>query len=39
MMLPDYWLSRPGMEIDPRTRSNFDRLFAGVIAAGTHPGF
>ncbi len=36
MMLPDYWLSRPGIEIDPRTRSDFDRLYAGIKAAGTH---
>lgn len=27
-MLPDYWLQRPPMLIDPQTRSNFDQLYA-----------
>lgn len=34
MMLPDYWLKRPNIEIDSRTRSDFDRVFARVKAAG-----
>jgi hypothetical protein len=36
MMLPDYWLQRPKMEIDSQTRSDFDRLFTQVKAAGTN---
>lgn len=27
MILPDYWLQRPKMELDSQTRSDFDRLF------------
>jgi hypothetical protein len=34
MMLPDYWLQRPDIEIDSQTRSDFDLLLARVIAAG-----
>jgi hypothetical protein len=34
MMLPDYWLRRPELEIDSQARSDFDRLFAHVKAAG-----
>ena len=34
MMLPDYWLQRPNIEIDSQTRSDFDQLFARVKAAG-----
>jgi hypothetical protein len=36
MMLPDYWLQRPNIEIDSQTRSDFDQLFARVKAAGTN---
>lgn len=36
MMLPDYWLRRPNMEIDSQTRSDFEQLFARVKAAGTN---
>jgi hypothetical protein len=32
MMLPDYWLQRPTMEIDSQTRSDFDRFIAGFKA-------
>lgn len=35
MILPDYWLQRPNMEIDIQTRSDIDQLFARVKAAGT----
>src|SRR5512143_2540700 len=35
MMLPDYWLQRPNLEIDSQTRSDFDQLLAGIKAAGT----
>lgn len=35
MMLPDYWLQRPNMEINSQTRSNFDRLFASLKASKT----
>ena len=34
MMLPDYWLQRPLIEIDSKTRSDFDQLLARVKAAG-----
>jgi hypothetical protein len=34
MILPDYWLRRPNLEIDPQTRSEFDRLYARVKTAG-----
>jgi hypothetical protein len=36
MILPDYWLERPKIEIDPQRRSDFDRLYASVKAAGTN---
>jgi hypothetical protein len=36
MMLPDYWLQRPDIEIDSRTRSDFDQLLARIKAAGTN---
>lgn len=36
MMLPDYWLQRPAMEIDLQTRSHFDELFAALNHAGTN---
>lgn len=32
MMLPDYWLQRPNIELDSQARSDFDRLFAGLKA-------
>lgn len=35
MLLPDYWLRRPELEIDPETSSDFDRLLARAKAAGT----
>ena len=34
MILPDYWLKRPNIEIDPQARSDFDRLFARVKTGG-----
>jgi hypothetical protein len=34
MMLPDYWLQRPDMEIDLRTYSDFDQLFTRIKDAG-----
>ena len=36
MILPDYWLKRPNLEIDSHTQSDFDLLFAGVKTAGTN---
>ena len=36
MMLPDYWLQRPAIVIDPQTRSEFDQLLARARAAGTN---
>jgi hypothetical protein len=36
MILPDYWLQRPKIEIDPKTRSEIDQLFARVKASGMH---
>jgi hypothetical protein len=36
MLLPDYWLQRPALEIDTQTRSDFEHLFARVKAAGTN---
>jgi hypothetical protein len=30
MILPDYWLHRPNLEIDSQTRSDFDQLIARV---------
>lgn len=36
MILPDYWLHRPKMEIDPQQNSDFDRLFSTIKAAGTN---
>jgi hypothetical protein len=36
MMLPDYWLKRPNMEISSQTRSDFDQLFTRIKAAGTN---
>jgi hypothetical protein len=35
MMLPDYWLQQPELEIDPQTRTDFDQLFARAKAART----
>lgn len=35
MMLPDYWLQRPIMEIDSQTRSDFDRLLARLKSEAT----
>jgi len=36
VMLPDYWLQRPMIEIDSKTRSDINQLFAWVKAAGTN---
>src|SRR6476646_4916367 len=36
MILPDYWLQRPDLEIDSQTRSQFDQLFAEAKAAGAN---
>jgi hypothetical protein len=36
MMLPDYWLRRPNLEIDPQVRSGFDRYYAEITARGTN---
>jgi hypothetical protein len=36
MMLPDYWLQRPKLEIDAQTRSDIDHLIARDRAAGTN---
>lgn len=33
-MLPDYWITRPRAEIDPATRTGFDRLLTSVFEAG-----
>lgn len=34
MMLPDYWLQRPSMEIDEATNSKINRLFTEITADG-----
>lgn len=34
MILPDYWLRRPAMPVDPAIRSGFDELYAALKAAG-----
>ena len=34
MVLPEYWLQRPKMEIDSETQSNFDQLVARIKASG-----
>src|SRR4030042_6037807 len=36
MILPDYWLQRPNIEIDSHTHSDFDQLFARVKASETN---
>ena len=36
MMLPDYWLERPKLEIDSQTRSDFDELLARMKSARTN---
>ena len=36
MILPDYWLQRPKMEIDLQTRSDLDQLLARIKDAGTN---
>ncbi len=36
MMLPDYWLQRPNIEIDPQIHSDFEQLFAMVKASETN---
>jgi hypothetical protein len=35
MILPDYWLRRPEIEVDSQTRSGFDQLFVRVKSGGT----
>jgi len=35
MMLPDYWLQRPILELDSKTCADFDRLLSRVKAGGT----
>lgn len=35
MMLPDYWLQRPAMEIDAQTRTDIDQLLGRAISADT----
>jgi hypothetical protein len=37
-MLPDYWLTRPPLELPAPTRSAFDALLAQIMAAGAHTG-
>ncbi len=35
MILPDYWLPRPKIELDPQIRSEFDQLLARIKDRGT----
>ena len=37
MELPDYWLSRPGVEPGPDKRASFDRMWDRAIASGGRP--
>lgn len=37
MELPDYWLSRPGVEPRPDERASFDRTWDRAIASGDRP--
>ena len=37
MELPDYWLSRPGVEPGPDVRASFDRTWDRAIASGDGP--
>ena len=37
MELPDYWLSRPGVEHGPDERASFDRTWDHAIASGDSP--
>ena len=37
MELPDYWLSRPGVEPEPKVRAAFDRMWDAAVAAGDCP--
>ena len=37
MMLPDYWLTRPGMSPDERARSAFDELLDTTLRSGDCP--
>lgn len=37
MELPDYWLSRPGVEPDAEMRASFDRVWERAIASGDCP--
>ena len=37
MELPDYWLSRPGVEPGPDERASFDRAWDRAIASGDRP--
>ena len=36
MILPDYWLPRPAMDLDEQVRSAFDRLLTQIKSAGTN---
>lgn len=36
MILPDYWLQRPDLEIDPKSRSDFDHLLTRIKTDGTN---
>jgi hypothetical protein len=36
MLLPDYWLQRPNIELDSQTRADFDQLLARVRALGAN---
>ena len=37
MMLPDYWLSRPALELDRGTRTAFDQWLASARSVGGNP--
>ena len=37
MELPDYWLSRPGIEPGPDKRASFDRTWDRAVASGDRP--
>jgi hypothetical protein len=36
MVLPDYWLPRPAMDLDDQVRSAFDQLLTQIKSAGTN---
>src|SRR3954471_23924433 len=37
MMLPDYWLTRPSVNVDQRTQSAFDELLKTTLSSGGCP--